>query len=173
MPETRCKAGFKGAMTWVAAAAIATVAAACGSADSGSAPSPSPTQAASPSHSPSPGVKSFSFKLNPEPTVTATGTITLTASQRAVKIELKITGLQPSSSHISHIHIGGCPASTRGGIAFALNQVVADGQGVADTITTINNITYPPSNGKWYVVVHAGPDMQGTSARYLMCGNLF
>jgi hypothetical protein len=71
---------------------------------------------------------------------------------------------------VSHIHIGSCQA--RGGIVFALNQVVADGQGIADTKTTLN-ITYPPASGRWYVVVHSGPDMQGSSATYFMCGNLF
>ncbi|HEX9476811.1 MAG TPA: hypothetical protein VGA41_09140, partial [Candidatus Dormibacteraeota bacterium] len=60
-----------------------------------------------------------------------------------------------------------------GNISLALNQVVADGQGDADTKTTISNATYPPTTGTWYVVVHAGPDMQGTNATYLLCGNLF
>ncbi len=36
-----------------------------------------------------------------------------------------------------------------------------------------NTATYPPASGTWYVVVHAGPDMQGTNATYLLCGNLF
>ena len=84
---------------------------------------------------------------------------------------MKITGLQASSSHISHIHLGSCAG--RGGIAFALNQVVADGQGNADTETTIGNQTYPPTGPKWYAVVHAGRDMQGTNSKYLLCGNLF
>jgi Cu/Zn superoxide dismutase len=159
-------------MAWIAIAAIATVATACGAIGSGPALSPSPTQAASTSHSPSPGAKLFSFQLNPEPTVKATGTITLTADQSTTSIELKITGLLPNSSHVSHVHVGGCPQSARGGIAFALNQVVADGEGTADTMTSLN-VSYPPATGKWYVVVHAGPDMQGTSASYLMCGNLF
>jgi hypothetical protein len=33
--------------------------------------------------------------------------------------------------------------------------------------------TYPPTSGTWYAVVHAGPDMQGSNATYLLCGNLF
>ena len=85
-------------------------------------------------------------------------------------IELAISGLQANSSHVSHIHIGSC--EVRGNIALALHQVVADGQGNADVNSTIN-ATYPPTNGTWYVVVHAGPDMQGSNATYLLCGNLF
>ncbi len=49
--------------------------------------------------------------------------------------------------------------------------MVADGTGAADTRTTIQ-AKYPPASGRWYVVVHAGPDMQGANATYLMCGNL-
>jgi hypothetical protein len=74
------------------------------------------------------------------------------------------------SSHVNHVHIGTCTA--RGGIKFALNPVVADGQGDVDIKTTVK-ATYPPTSGRWYVVVHAGPDMNGTNSRYLLCGNLF
>jgi hypothetical protein len=28
-------------------------------------------------------------------------------------------------------------------------------------------------DGTWYVVVHAGPDMNGSNDRDLLCGNLF
>ena len=148
-----------------------TATAACGDVGTAEQPSHSPSQSASPAGSPSAGGKVFTFKLNPaDSSVTSKGTITVTAGAKTTSIELKITGLAASSSHISHIHIGSCTG--RGGIAFALNQVVADGQGVADTKTTLN-VTYPPASGKWYAVVHAGPDMQGTNSKYLLCGELF
>ncbi|HEY3084717.1 MAG TPA: CHRD domain-containing protein [Candidatus Dormibacteraeota bacterium] len=143
--------------------------AACGGEGTATA-SPTPSPSATSSSSPTPG-KVFTFKLNPaDATVTSKGTITLTAGPKTTTLELKITGLQASSSHVSHIHLGSCTG--RGGIAFALNQVIADGQGNADTKTTLN-ITYPPATGKWYAVVHSGPDMQGTNSKYLLCGNLF
>jgi hypothetical protein len=143
--------------------------AACGASPvSGGLASPSPSSSASKSPAPA---KVFTFKLNPaDSSVTSKGTITVTAGPRTTTIELKITGLQASSSHIAHIHLGSCTG--RGGIAFALHQVVADGQGNAHTIDTIN-ATYPPASGKWYAVVHSGPDMQGTNSKYLLCGNLF
>lgn len=152
------------ARAWVATLAIVLAAAACGE-DTAATSSPAP----SPAKSPSPPAE-ISFKLNPEPGVTATGTIVVTAGATETTIEVKITGLQATSRHVSHIHIGGC--QERGGIAFALNPVLADGQGTADTKTTLNQ-TYPPPSGHWYVVVHAGPDMQGSNANYLLCGNLF
>ena len=94
----------------------------------------------------------------------------MTTTPTSTTIELIITGLAADSSHVSHVHSGSCQQP--GGIIFALNQVVADGTGAADTRTTIQ-AKYPPAGGHWYVVVHAGPDMQGTNATYLMCGNLF
>ncbi|HSS61484.1 MAG TPA: CHRD domain-containing protein [Candidatus Limnocylindrales bacterium] len=154
---------------WVVAAAVALCAVACGTPTAATtSPSPTPPPTSSPSQSPSP--LGQVFKLAPEPGVTASGMITLTTGSGTVSLELKITGLGADSHHVSHIHLGSC--QTRGGIAFSLNPVVADGQGAADTKTTLS-LTYPPSSGTWYVVVHAGPDMVGASANYLLCGNLF
>ena len=170
MPETRCRAARTSAGVWAAIVVAAFSTLACGAVDTAETSSPSPSQASSPSHSPSPGGKTFSFKINPVGTATSKGTITVTAGARTTTVELKITGMQANTSHVSHIHVGSCAA--RGGIAFALNQVVADGQGDADTRTTLD-VTYPPASGRWYVVVHAGADMQGANASYLLCGNLF
>ena len=155
----------------VALALTLTLAAGCGGATAEQpSPSPSSSQASSPGGSPSPSLKAFTFKLNPVGSnVTSKGTVTVTAGARTTTIELKITGLQPASSHISHIHLGSCTGP--GGIKFALNQVIADDQGTADTRTTINE-AYPPAGVRWYAVVHAGPDMQGTNSKYLLCGNL-
>jgi hypothetical protein len=132
--------------------------------------SSTPTPAASATPSPSAAASPLSFNLTPEPGVKATGTISLSAAARTTTLELMITGLQANSIHVSHIHLGTC--QSRGGIAFALNPVVADAQGESDTRSTLN-LTYPPASGTWYVVVHAGPDMQGSNATYLLCGNLF
>ena len=160
MPRTRC---------WLALASILLCVAACGGDQAATASPTPPSPSASASKSPIPG-KVFNFKLNPaDSSVTSSGTITVTAGPKTTSIELKITGLQASSSHISHVHLGSCTG--RGGIAFALKQVVADGQGNADTMTMLST-TYPPTNGKWYAVVHSGPDMQGTNSKYLLCGNL-
>ena len=150
----------------VAIAALLLVAAACGSSGTGSSPSPSPSGRATPSASSGPALV---FKLNGIGTK-ATGTISVTTQSGSMTIEVKITGLQANSSHVSHVHIGKC--SAHGGIKFALNQVVASGDGTSDTKTTLKAI-YPPTSGTWYVVVHAGPDMQGTNSTYLLCGNLF
>ena len=150
----------------VAFAALALLAG-CGGAGTSSTQSPSPIASATPSASQGPA--SLTFKLNGVK-AKASGTITVTAPAGQMTVRLKITGLQATSSHISHVHIGSCQQN--GNIALALNQVIADAQGEADVKTTVK-ATYPPANGTWYVVVHAGPDMQGSNASYLLCGNLF
>ena len=149
----------------VALAALVLLMGACGSPGTGATASPSKAPT-SPSASPS---ATFSFKLNGISTP-AKGTIAVSTLAGTMTVELKITGLQPNSSHVSHIHVGSCTA--RGAIKFALNQVVADGQGDADIRTSLR-ANYPPTGGTWYVVVHAGPDMQGTNSTYLLCGNIF
>jgi Cu/Zn superoxide dismutase len=154
---------------WIALAAIVMTAAACGSADTGSTPSPSPSPVdTAPATTPS--AAALLFKLNGVGTTKATGTITVTTTPTSLTVELKITGLQAGSIHVSHIHFGRC--SARGGIYKALNPVIADDQGSADTKSTTNAV-YPPKTGSWYVVVHVGPDMSGTNSKYLLCGNLF
>jgi hypothetical protein len=151
---------------------MAAIAASCGSAGGTASSTPSPSSVASPSPTPSPTPSGFSFKLNGIST-TAAGTVsvTTTATPPSVTVEVVVHGLQALSSHISHIHIGSC--TQRGNIAIALKQVIADAQGNADVTTSIPSAVYPPANGTWYVVVHAGPDLGGTNATYLLCGNLF
>jgi len=153
----------------VVLAAILMTAAACGSTGTGTSPSPSPSSAVTtPASTPSPSA--LVFKLNGVGTTSTKGIITVTTSGSSLTVELKITGLQAASIHVSHIHIGSCAA--RGAIKYALNPVIADDQGTADVKSTVK-ATYPPTSGSWYVVVHVGPDMTGTNSKYLLCGNLF
>ena len=148
----------------VALAATVSACSAPGGATAAASPSPSPSSSSSASPS------GLSFKLTGIDT-TATGTATLVVQPGNVTIDLVISGLQANSKHVSHIHLGSC--QQRGAIAIGLNAVTADAQGNADAKTSISGATYPPATGTWYVVVHAGPDMQGTNATYLLCGNLF
>jgi hypothetical protein len=69
----------------------------------------------------------------------ATGTGLIDKRTGSFTITIKLTGLAPSSSHISHIHAGKC--SQPGGIAFALSQVIADSSGAA-TATTVVPVDY-------------------------------
>lgn len=98
------------------------------------------------------------------------GTGQIVESNGSFTVTIKLTGFAPSSSHISHIHAGRCAAP--GGIAYALQQVIADSAGAATTTTTIPVQYAVPVSG-WYVNVHHGPDF--TDADYApsdSCGDL-
>ena len=128
---------------WVALAVILFTAAACGSPGTGASTSPSPSVAVTTPAS-TPSAAALAFKLNGVGVTSAKGTIALTTTSTSLTVELKIAGLQASSIHLSHIHIGSCAA--RGGIKFVLNPVIADDQGTADTRTTVQAV-YPPESG--------------------------
>jgi hypothetical protein len=156
-----------------ALAGCALLVAGCGSSPSAATVSPSPSPAASSSAPASPSTSTSPaqvFQLKDVTGGKATGRILLTKGPGIFTVELQITGLEGGSSHVSHVHVGSCQSP--GGIKFALNQVLADGTGAADTRTQLPG-TFPPTGNKWYVVVHVGADMQGTNAKYLLCGNLF
>jgi hypothetical protein len=85
-------------------------------------------------------------------------------------VTIKLSGLPPNSSHISHVHAGKC--AQPGSIAYALVQVIADASGAATATTTVPAAYVIPGSG-WYVNVHHGPDF--TDADYApsdSCGDL-
>jgi|ERR671925_242295 hypothetical protein len=144
---------------------------ACGGASQAAGPTPSPSPSSSPSSSAS-GSPGLVFPIDGKKYGTsATGTLTLTnLPGPGFFLDVKVSGLAADSNHVSHIHSGSCQQP--GLILFALRPVVADATGVAEARSQVN-ATYPPKSGHWYVVIHAGPDMQGSNATYLLCGNLF
>ena len=85
-------------------------------------------------------------------------------------LTIELTGMAPNSSHVSHLHSGRC--AQPGGIAYALQQVIADASGAATVTTTVPAEYTVPGSG-WYVNVHHGPDF--TDAEYApsdSCGDL-
>ena len=142
---------------------------ACGATSGASEPSPSRSPSSSASASTSPGLV---FQIDGKKFGTsAAGTLTLTSLPGPpFTLDVKVTGLAADSNHVSHVHAGSCQQP--GIILFALRPVVADATGAAEARSQVN-AKYPPAGGHWYVVIHAGPDMQGANATYLLCGNLF
>jgi hypothetical protein len=121
-------------------------------------------QAAAP---PTPGVN---FVMTAQNGSAVSGTGRIVESSGSFIITLKLTGMVAGSNHISHIHAGAC--SAQGGIAYALQPVIADSSGAATTSSTIPVAYAVPASG-WYVNVHHGPDF--TEAEYApsdSCGNL-
>jgi hypothetical protein len=101
---------------------------------------------------------------------TAAGTGNVVKGAGSFTVTIKLTGLTPNSSHVSHVHAGSCTAP--GGIAFALQQVIADSTGAATIATTVPAGYVVPASG-WYVNVHHGPDFSApANAPSDSCGDL-
>lgn len=98
------------------------------------------------------------------------GTGQIVESNGSFTVTVKLTGMPAGSSHVSHVHAGRC--ASPGGIAYALQTVVADSAGAATTVSTVPAAYAIPVSG-WYVNVHHGPDF--TEAEYApsdSCGDL-
>ena len=99
-----------------------------------------------------------------------TGTGQVFTETGAFNVSIKLTGLVPNSSHVSHVHIGSC--ASPGSIAYALLQVVANSKGEATATSTVAEYYSLPKTG-WYVNVHLGEDL--SEAGYvpsISCGDL-
>jgi hypothetical protein len=130
------------------------VVAACGG-DTGTNPSPTPTI-------------NFTMVAQNGSGVAGTGTVVKVAGSFTVTI--KLTGLTPSSSHISHVHSGAC--AKPGGIAYPLSQVIADSSGAATVLSIVPAAYSVPTSG-WYVNVHHGPDFTApANGPSISCGDL-
>ncbi len=98
------------------------------------------------------------------------GTGTVVKGTGSFTVTIKLTGMTPNSSHISHVHTGAC--AKNGGIAYALQQVIADSSGAA-TVTSAVPVDYAVPAGGWYVNVHHGPDFTApANGPSISCGDL-
>jgi len=135
-------------------AMLGVLAAACGG-DTSAAPHPAPP---------------IDFTMSAQNLSGVAGTGTVVKAAGSFTVTIKLTKLDPNSSHVSHLHAGSCTAA--GGIAFALKQVIADSAGAATIATTVPAGYVVPASG-WYVNVHHGPDFSApANAPSDSCGNL-
>jgi hypothetical protein len=101
--------------------------------------------------------------------VSGTGQVVKAAG--SFTITIKLTGMKPNSTHVSHVHSGSC--AIPGGIAYALQSVVADSSGAATTTSSVQApYSFLPASG-WFVNVHNGPDFTEPGyAPSVSCGDL-
>ncbi len=117
--------------------------------------------------SPTPGI---AFTMAPQNGSGVIGTGHVVKATGSFMVTIKLTGMTPNSSHISHVHSGGC--SKPGGIAYALQQVIADSSGAA-TVTSTVPVGYSVPAAGWYVNVHHGPDFSvPANGPSISCGDL-
>jgi hypothetical protein len=146
--------------TLIAAAALA----ACGGSSS------PPAGGGATTSSTAGGVSSATVPLRHVPTGDAT--LAYDASTRTLTVEIRLTGLAPSSVHPAHIHSGLC--ERQGPVLYGLNNVQADAKGVADSVTAVPNIKEGGiPDGAWYVNVHNGPNLT-PDAQFepIVCGDV-
>jgi hypothetical protein len=112
----------------------------------------------------------ISFPIAAQNGSTVAGTADVVQSAGTFTLTVKVTGMTPNSSHISHIHLGRCSAP--GGVAFALQQLIADGSGAGSMITVVPAAFSVPPSG-WYVNIHHGPDFSApANAPSIACGDV-
>ena len=150
--------------TLTAILALAALAACGGSSGSstGTQTTPGPTTAT--------GVSSAVVPLRHVPTGEAT--LAYDTAAKTLTVEVRLTGLAPNSVHPAHIHSGRC--ERQGPVAYPLNNVQADGHGVADTVTAVSAIREGGiPDAAWYVNVHNGPNL-APDAQFepIVCGDV-
>jgi Cu/Zn superoxide dismutase len=100
----------------------------------------------------------------------ASGNATLTLSGHTLTVELTLTGLEPNSQHMAHIHSGSC--ASQGPVVYNLTVVKADASGKSTTTTVIQNVNAIPASG-WYINVHYGTDLSTqTGFDPIACGDV-
>jgi hypothetical protein len=113
---------------------------------------------------------SLPFVMNAQNASGVAGTGHVLTELGSFTVTITLSGLEPLSSHASHVHIGSC--ASPGGIAYALLQVIADSHGNVTATTRVAEDYSLPRTG-WYVNVHLGPNVD--ESEYLpsvSCGDL-
>jgi hypothetical protein len=87
------------------------------------------------------------------PSQAASGNAELSVAGDVLTVVVTLSGLEPTSTHVAHIHSGSC--ASQGDVVKALNNLTADDSGNATGTTTISGVSAIPSSG-WYVNVHRG-----------------
>ena len=98
------------------------------------------------------------------------GTATLSLSGHTLTVKLTLSGMQPYSQHMVHIHAGSCVH--QGAVVYSLTPVKADAEGKSTTTTIIQNVTTIPPSG-WYINLHNGTDLSTqTGFDPIACGDV-
>jgi CHRD domain-containing protein len=118
-----------------------------------------------------PSLPTVNFTMTTQNASGVSGTGQIVKSADSFTVTVKLSGMKPNSTHVSHLHSGSC--AIQGGIAYALQSVVADSAGAATTTSTVKvPYSFLPASG-WYVNVHNGPDFtEPDYAPSVTCGDL-
>ncbi len=105
------------------------------------------------------------------PNESANGQAELSSTNGKLTLKIVLSGLEPNSIHIAHIHDGSCEA--QGPVLVMLKPIVADSQGNGTSVTTFDHLPTPKVG--LYVNVHTGATMadlaRPTLFNPIACGN--
>jgi hypothetical protein len=90
------------------------------------------------------------------PSQAASGNAQLSIAGDVLTVVVTLSGLEPTSTHVAHIHSGSC--ASQGDVVKPLTNLTADGSGNATATTTIGGVSSIPTSG-WYVNVHRGVNL--------------
>ena len=86
-------------------------------------------------------------------------------------VTISMTGLDPNTSHLAHIHAGSCGNDR--GIVYPLATINADSNGNAYQITEIPNVAKGIAASGWFINVHLGGNASSAvNLTPIACGNI-
>lgn len=121
------------------------------------------------------GIQALTISMNPLGTLASgevsqvTGTAQITALNNGkTQILVSLTGLEPNSSHMGHIHVGDC--SVVGPVALGLSAVDADAGGAGTASTEVPSNQLPAAA---YIAYHQrGPNDPEGVGSFISCGDI-
>jgi hypothetical protein len=100
----------------------------------------------------------------------ASGTAHLSVSGHTLTVQMTLTGMEPDSEHMAHIHSGSCVS--QGAVLYSLPVVKADASGKSTIDATFQNVSEIPASG-WYINVHRTTDLSTqTGFDPIACGDV-
>lgn len=89
------------------------------------------------------------------------GSATVEDVDGTAEVTVDVSGLDPESSHVNHIHEGtGCGSGEYAGIVMELTNVDADDAGGGSATTSTDLAFSDVANGQHVIVIHAGATLE-------------
>jgi len=105
--------------------------------------------------------------LSPVGTGTASGEASIRQDGARVAVQLSLRDAPPQESLAAHIHTGSCAA--QGGVAFPLDPVITDGEGLGTSVTFVDAPIATLADGNHYVKAHSPGETPGAP---IACGDI-
>ncbi|HEY7022534.1 MAG TPA: hypothetical protein VH349_15560 [Ktedonobacterales bacterium] len=119
------------------------------------------------------GTNSGSVTLGPVPGAAngaVSGSATLTLANDSLTITVKASGLAPSSTHASALHLGSC--QWLDAVLYDLPKLTADSSGNASASITIDHAQPVSASNNWYIAIDYNSTLNRAYFMPISCGNV-